>query len=82
MSVGVGLCRNVGRSDVFVFEFSVLALSLNTHSFFMNSQAHSFFMNSQAHSLFTKPHSHPLHKTTLTSSNKHNRVQIWAWEEQ
>lgn len=73
MSVGVGLCRNVGRSDVFVFEFSVLALSLNTHSFFMNSQAHS---------LFTKPHSHPLHKTTLTSSNKHNRVQIWAWEEQ
>lgn len=73
MSVGVGLCRNVGRSDVFVFEFSVLALSLNTHSFFMNSQAHSFF---------TKTHSHPLHKTTLTSSNKHNRVQIWAWEEQ
>ena len=73
MSVGVGLCRNVGRSDVFVVEFSVLALSLNTHSFFMNSQAHS---------LFTKPHSHPLHKTTLTSSNKHNRVQIWAWEEQ
>lgn len=67
MSVGVGLCRNVGRSDVFVFEFSVLALSLNTHSFFMNSQAHSFF---------TKPHSHPLHKNTLISSNKHNRVQI------
>lgn len=74
MSVGVGLCRNVGRSDVFVVEFfSCLSFSLNTHSFFMNSQAHSFF---------TKPHSHPLHKTTLTSSNKHNRVQIWAWEEQ
>lgn len=65
MSVGVGLCRNVGRSDVFVVEFfSCLSFSLNTHSF------------------FTKPHSHPLHKTTLTSSNKHNRVQIWAWEEQ
>lgn len=74
MSVGVGLCRNVGRSDVFVVEFfSCLSFSLNTHSFFMNLQAHSFF---------TKPHSHPLHKTTLTSSNKHNRVQIWAWEEQ
>lgn len=30
MSVGVGLCRNVGRSDVFVVEFfSCLSFSLN-----------------------------------------------------
>lgn len=68
MSVGVGLCRNVGRSDVFVFELSVLALSLNTHSFFMNSQAHS---------LFTKTHSLPPTNTTgyrfgLGRSNRSN----------
>ena len=78
MSVGVGLCRNVGRSDVFVVEFfSCLSFSLNTHSFFMNSQAHSFFMNSQAHSLFTKPHSLPPTNTTgyrfgLGRSNRSN----------
>lgn len=69
MSVGVGLCRNVGRSDVFVVEFfSCLSFSLNTHSFFMNSQAHS---------LFTKPHSLPPTNTTgyrfgLGRSNRSN----------
>lgn len=67
-SLEARLCRTVSRSDVFVvfipFEFSVLTLSLNTHSF------------------FTTSHSLPLHNLTLTSSNKHYRVQIWAWEEQ
>lgn len=70
MSVGVRLCRIVGRSDVFVVEFSVLTLSLNTP---LSLHKLTFFMNSQAHSFSLKTH---------TSSNKHNRVQIWAWEEQ
>lgn len=58
MSVGVGLCRNVGRSDVFVVEFfSCLSFSLNTPlslhklTFFMNSQAHSFSLQTHPHFL-------------------------------
>ena len=59
MSVGVGLCRIVGRSDMCLFLSCQLSLSLWRGIL-------------------------SLHKLTLTltSSNKHNRVQIWAWEEQ
>lgn len=79
MSVGVGLCRNVGRSDVFVVEFFSCLFEespfLSDDSLFLFEN--SPLLSSQTHSFFTKQHSLPPTNTTgyrfgLGRSNRRN----------
>ena len=61
MSVGVGLCRNVGRSDVFVFEFSVLALF--EYSLFLHELTSSLFLHKTTLTSTSQNHTHFLQQT-------------------